>query len=278
MKHQKTLSLAILSIAVTTNAEYVRHFDDITLFSDVPNLLDQVGIGQNDISSETIYETFTTPSNTSSLTFDFIRDTGSYKFSFGVFDVTNNPYNPITQKEEWGTYSIANSTLIFDDKTENPGISNTITVGGDIQLAFYIIPNNTYSHFNIKPHHFYPSQTYDSNHRSPLFSISDANPGELDQMLSFSDYTSGITLFSFEDLTRTGSSDEDFTDMAFTISPSLIPTPSDQQNNNGIVDDDFQGGAQAPLPSTLWLAIPLTLLMLNRPSKNTLQHIADYHE
>jgi hypothetical protein len=60
-----------------------------------------------------------------------------------------------------------------------------------------------------------------------FFSVSDANPGEFDQLLSF--VGNGVTLFTFEDLTRIagGGSDDDFEDIAFTIDAELNPVVND---------------------------------------------------
>ena len=65
--------------------------------------------------------------------------------------------------------------------------------------------------------------------RAPLFSQTVGNPGELDQMLSFA--SEDLTLFAFEDLTRTllagggiplqPGSDDEFTDLVITIDTAL---------------------------------------------------------
>lgn len=89
------------------------------------------------------------------------------------------------------------------------------------ELGFFIVPNNTVTTFLSSPGDFYPPATSPDALCAPHFSNENANPGEFDQFLSF--VGDGITHFTFEDLTRIGESDEDFTDMAFTIDAELRP-------------------------------------------------------
>ena len=265
MKHHSILFVASVCFCMNANGEYVRHFDDVNQYSGVPSLLDVVGIGQSNVGAESIYETFTTPSGTSSLTFNYVQNTGSFRFSFGFYQPGSNPYDPVSAKQDWADYAITNSTIVFDDRDDDPGDSRTFSVMGDKQLAFYIIPHNTYAHFTAHPNLFYDLPIQSSPHQSPMFSASDGNRGELDQMLSFSDYTADITLFAFEDMARAHYSGETFSDIGITINTALIPTASASQISDGVVDNDFNGGAQAPIPSTMLLAIPLVFLGLCRP-------------
>ena len=100
------------------------------------------------------------------------------------------------------------------------------------ELGFFIVPNDTFANFLSAPATYYdpPANTGDdifANKRSPLFSVADANPGEFDQLLSF--IGNGVTLFTFEDLTRNpgGNTDNSFTDLAFTIDAELEPVVND---------------------------------------------------
>ena len=213
---------AALVLPLPAQADVVTHFGD-GVGSDVPSLLDAVGIGSGNAGSETTATTFVVPgvSGDTNLTFNFVRDTGAFVFNFGFFDISTVSADPVTEKQAWATEALMSATLVFDDGADNPGATSMHTVAAGTTLGFFLIPNNTLAAFNAAPGDFYPSQTSNAALRAPLFSVSDANPGELDQMLSFID--AGVTLFTFEDLTRTGPSDEDFTDLAFTIDAELIP-------------------------------------------------------
>ena len=73
---------------------------------------------------------------------------------------------------------------------------------------------------------------------SPLFSVSNANDGQFDQLQSFADNAN--TLFGWEDITRTGNgklgaSDNDFEDLVFSVD-AILPIPVD-------VDIDIKPGS-----------------------------------
>jgi hypothetical protein len=151
-----------------------------------------------------------------------LRDTGAFQFSFGFFDIgAVAGIDPVASKQAWFSAALASATEVFDDRLVNPGASATATIDGGTDLGFYLIPNNTLANFNASPRDFFPSQTASSLFSSPLSLVSPSNPGELDQMLSF--VANGVTLFTFEDLTRTWRSDQDFTDLAFSIDAEPIP-------------------------------------------------------
>jgi len=214
--------LLISGLVLPAYADTITHFPT-NLFADVTTLLGLLGI-PNNISSETTADEFMVPgvSGTVDLTFTFERDTGTFIFSFGFCDSsTVTGIDPITQKQAWATACLGPATEVFDDTGVNPGATSMHTVSAGTELIFYAIPNNDLSVFNANPGNFYPSQTANNALRAPLFSVSNANPGQFDQMLSF--IGGGVTLFTFEDLTRTGQSDQDFTDIAFSIDSELMP-------------------------------------------------------
>lgn len=215
------LCLLLLTLG-TARADVVTHFGDGP-FPDVTVLLN--GQGMNNPAFETTALTFMVPGTTGNvdLTFTFLRDTGVFLFNFGFFDVSTVTANPVTQTQLYATQALAGATLIFDDNVDNPGATAMATVTAGTTLGFFLIPNNTLAAFNANPGDFYPSQTSNNALRSPLFSVTNANPGQLDQMLSF--VGNGKTLFTFEDLTRTGPSDQDFTDLAFLVDAELPPQP-----------------------------------------------------
>ena len=218
------LGISLIISPYSAFADTVTHFGD-GIGSDVPTLLDQVGIGSGNSGSETTAEIFMVPGAGMvpvDVTFDFERDTGSFLFSFGYYKPADGAgLDPITQKEAFATAVLANAVEVFDDRDVNPGATTTIMIPAGIDVGFFIIPNNELQTFNANPSNFFPSQTANDALRSPLFSQSNANPGEFDQMLSF--VGNGVTLFTFEDLTRAGNTDADFTDLAFTVDVALLP-------------------------------------------------------
>ena len=214
--------LLISSIVLPAYADTITHFPT-NLFADVTTLLGLLGI-PNNAGSETTAEEFMVPgvSGTVDLTFTFERDTGSFIFSFGFCDSSTVALeDPIADKQGWATACLGAATEVFDDSGVNPGATSMHTVSAGTELIFYVIPNNDLSFFNANQGSFYPSQTANNALRAPLFSVSNASPGEFDQMLSF--IGGGVTLFTFEDLTRSGPSDQDFTDIAFSIDTELMP-------------------------------------------------------
>ena len=224
MKRFFGFAVLICVMSSVASADIVQQYGPGGVNSGLVNsLLGNLGIPQN-ASSETTAETFTVLGSglqTIDLGFTQRRDTGSFQFNFGFFEVSSvSGINPVTQKEQWATAALANATLVFNDSTSSPGSTATLQVMGGTTLGFFLIPNNTLANFNNNPGAFYPSQTSNNALRSPLFSISNANPGEFDQMLSF--IGNGQTLFTFEDLTRTGFTDRDYTDLGFTVDQELI--------------------------------------------------------
>jgi hypothetical protein len=198
--------------------------------ADVIALLALLGIPAG---SEVLAETFEVPTDPTAasidLTFTVQRDTGIFLYSFGFCPASSViGIDPLSQKQAWATACLAAATEVFDDTTSDVGDTFLVNlVPGTVEI-FYLIPNNDLATFNADPTQFYPSQTSVNAFRAPLFSVEDANPGEFDQMLSF--IGGGFTLFTFEDLTRSdivppGASDQDFTDLAFSIDIEIIPKP-----------------------------------------------------
>jgi len=236
-------------------ADTITHFGDGP-FSDVPSLLDDVGIGQGNVGSETTAEIFMIPGAGMMLvtvTFDLERDTGGFDFNFGYYDPADGAaFSPVTEKEDYATAVLASAVEVFDDTADDPGATASFMIESGTDVGFYLIPNNLLTAFNAAPGDFYPPLTSPDNLRAPLFSESDANPGEFDQMLSF--VGNGVTLFTFEDLTRTGSSDQDFTDLAFTIDTELIPMCSPGQvGTPPNCRDPTVGGSLIPIDTTMVL-------------------------
>ena len=200
--------------SVPASGAIVTHFLNGTApgqFSDVSGLLDNVGIGSGNVASETTSTSFSVLGASGTdvdLTFSFVRDTGSYKFSFGFFDLDDVAgIDLATNPLAWAQQAVLSGVNVFDDRDVNPGATADFTLEAGTELGFYLIPNSTVEGYLA------------SSNGVALFSESLANPGQLDQMLSF--ITDDTALFSFEDLIRTGYSDEDFTDMAFTVTSDV---------------------------------------------------------
>lgn len=225
----RLLAVLVLSMAVSASADVVTQFGAGGLNRPAINAeLTAVGIPAN-ASSESLATSFLVPGiGAVDLTFTFRQDLGAFNFSFGFFDLSTITADPVTQKELWATQALAvgNATLVFDDLLVNPGASATKTVTGGSNLGFFLVPNNTLAAFRANPGSFYPPQVSNNALRSPLFSFTDANPGQLDQMLAFAG--NGRTLFAFEDLSRVSGSDSSFTDLVFSVDTQLgnpVPEP-----------------------------------------------------
>jgi hypothetical protein len=195
----------------------------------ITNQLNSVGIPANSGSENSATSFFVPGAGAVNLTFEFRFDLGAFNFSFGYFDLATVSADPLTQAQLWATQALTGATVVFDDLAANPISSTVRTVAGGSNLGFYLIPNNTLANFLANPSSFYPPQTTNNPLRAPLFSVTDANPGQFDQMLSFAG--NGRTMFAFEDLSRVpgGGSDNSFTDLIFTVDTELgtetVPEP-----------------------------------------------------
>jgi len=249
--------------------------DTIILPGDViNNILTPLGMSVSDEKAGQIFTTPQDPINPNlppkTVTFTFIRDTGSFVFSFGICPLSAVTANAVTQPQLFAEQCLGAATEIFDDTGAMPATdrntptpyslatllngdqfvfdtnSNPLTPGVD--SFFYLLPDNNLSFFIANSGQFFPPQTSNNALRAPLFSFSDANPGSCldannqptpgcDQMLFFSgpcDVTPDLScsVFMFEDLSREGISDEDFTDIVFlvdrvfdTVDPCDVPNP-----------------------------------------------------
>jgi hypothetical protein len=223
------VAMALGVAAGPARADEVIHFEGGTSpgqFPGVSTLLDDVGIGSGNVASETTVSAFTVPGSGSvSLTFKIEVDFGAFLYEFGFYDVSAVTADPIADKQGFAVEALSSATMIFDDRVDDVGATKTVTVLGGTTLGFFIVPNNTIAGFLADPDAFYDPFVFDfaadGGLRAPLFSRADANPGELDQFLSF--VGNGKTLFTFEDLSRAGPTDESFTDLGFTVDAALIP-------------------------------------------------------
>lgn len=258
-----TIGSAVFSSALPAMADTVTHFGDGVGGDSVSDLLDQVGIGSSNAASETTANTFLIPGEegtTTDLTFSFVSDTGGFNFTFGYVAMNDalRMLDPASDDKYWWwlmALKYSSPTVIFDDRIHDPGAtSETYSMDAGTELLFFLLPNSTLNDLDALVDEAlktaaYPTPTENDALRAPLFSVSDANLGEYDQMLSFID--NGVTLFTFEDLTRAGASDQDFTDLAFLIDLELDTLGGG--SGSGGSSGGKGGGSDLPIDPTLLL-------------------------
>lgn len=212
------LALMAMPIVTAAQADVISYSSMIPAFSSLGNTLQTLGYDPADPAQQVNRETFTTPGapgNSVRLDFTFVRDVGSYQFSFGVFDLAAVTADPATARETWGSQALAAATEIFDNRNVSIGDTASLEVASGAQLGWFLIPNDMLETVLADPEGF-----YDGGRSEPLFSVSTANPGGFDQLLTFE--TGGLTALAFEDLSRAGGSDQDFNDLVVTMRTTLI--------------------------------------------------------
>lgn len=205
------LATALVAVPGFSNADTIRYDDGG--FGSVQQSLSGLGYDTSGPSIESTAETFIVPGTSGGATrldFTYIHDTGSYNFSFGVFDRGEVTADPVSDRQNWALQALGAATMVFDDRETNVGATASVDVAAGTDLGLFLIPNDTLDAVLDNPAAF-----YGGNRPDPLFSVSDANPGGFDQLMVFE--AGGLTTFAFEDLSRAGSSDEDFTDLVITM-------------------------------------------------------------
>lgn len=215
------LAAALVAVPVISNADTIRYADGG--YGSVQQSLSGLGYNVSDTSIESTAESFIVPGAPEStlggstrLDFTYVRDTGSYRFSFGVFDRGAVTADPVSDRQNWAMQALGAATVIFDDRDTDPGATASVEFATGTDLGLFLIPNDTLASVLENPAAFYGGTRPD-----PLFSVSDANPGNFDQLMTFE--SGGLTTFAFEDLSRAGYSDEDFTDLVITMTASPLP-------------------------------------------------------
>ncbi len=174
-------------------------------------------------ADETTAQSFLVPGASGAvtpLTFTFFRDTGGYKFNFGFFDLSSVTADPVADRREWARQALTGGTEVFDNRTVSIGDTATFNIEAGVQLGWYLIPNDTLDRVLESA----DSYINGGSQSVPLFSVSDANPGSFDQLMTFG--SGNRSLLAFADLTRTGWSDEDFTDVVVTIETPVLTAES----------------------------------------------------
>jgi len=250
-------NIAVLLACVVTasaSADVVTHFGN-GRGREVAGLLDRLGIGRSNASAETAATTLdlwraaagSSASGGSAsggsasggsrtlardaplavgLTFTLARDGGAFRSTFGFYDPSRVTAHPAGDPRSYAAEALRDGTVVFDERVDKVGSTRTFELGGarggaPEELAFFLIPNADIETFRDQPDSFFPSLAQPAVQRTPLFSVSDANPGRHDQMLFFA--AKGNALVSFEDLTRDGASDSDFDDLAIAIAANFQP-------------------------------------------------------
>jgi hypothetical protein len=148
--------------------------------------------------TENTSELWTVPGTlgSTSLTFEYLAQSGGFEFSFGYYLSTD--LAPISQ-----------SRLLFDERTATPGDSITVSLPAGAQIGFWLIPDGTVAHPGFK---------------LPLFSETGKNLFCFDQLLSFEQNSpqGGLHYISWEDvLLPLG--DKDYNDARFAFSAASTP-------------------------------------------------------
>ncbi|MFO0965851.1 MAG: DUF4114 domain-containing protein [Gemmataceae bacterium] len=165
-------------------------------------------------------------SQTSTVTFTYVAQAGGFNFSFGFFNRAAATADPAGNSALFAQQGLTAATAVFDERTGlTPGTKKSYTFAGGTELVFFLIPDESLAGFLAHPGDFFPPQTANDSRRAPLFSLSDANPGGFDQMLSFQN--GAALLLGFEDLSRLGSSDRDFNDGIFRVDYTTPVTTRD---------------------------------------------------
>ena len=213
-------------------------------------LIDEFGTTSLPPITETAQTAYAVPgSGPVDLTFRFRQDTGSFLFAFGFYRMTPGlaaiDVSTDAGKAAYAAAALApgNATLVFDDPTDDPGVVRTLPATGGDTLGFFLIPDGRLSAFQANPGAFpvlgvgSPSLGVPGPFRFPLFSASNVNPGDKDQLLSFAGDSvltkSPVNLFAWEDGSRAtlpgnpGPSDSQFNDLIFTVEGvQAVPEPA----------------------------------------------------
>lgn len=209
---------AVLVLApAVLRADTIRYFDRGN-FGVVGQTLSGLGYNTSDAAIESTAHGITVPAaagGAARLDFTFIRDLGGYQFSFGVFDRSAVTADPVLDRQNWAMQALGTATVVFDNREIDIGATNSIDVEAGTELGLFLIPNDTLQSVLDDPSAF-----YGGNRPDPLFSVSDANPGSFDQLLTFE--AGGLHTFAFEDLTRAGGSDQDFNDLIITMNATSL--------------------------------------------------------
>ncbi|MBK1835135.1 collagen-binding domain-containing protein [Roseibacillus ishigakijimensis] len=218
----------ILLIDIVPAAPATLQFGGISPTSaDVETVL--TNLGWNDPSYEISADLFELPAS-GPVTIDLRGDASSLDFSLALVDyekvatVTPNLL-------EFRAIAGENAVTVLDNQISEAGDQVTFDpqalglAGRTVMLA--MLPHNRFDRFVTNPHRYTPRGQGENTKRQPLFSVNAANPGALDQFLTFTD--NNTTVVMVEDHSRAegteagAASDSNFADFWFEITPALDP-------------------------------------------------------
>lgn len=204
------------------------------LFSDrgsrgVHQTLEKLGMASAEY--EVISQLFVMPEGPIEL--NMLDDRSSMKFDLCAFDYEQvRMLDPSSLAFRVRAAEIAVS--VMDDRVANPGTPLKFDPAAHglagKTVGFLFVPNNKREVFLRNPWRYTPKGHGERTKRQPLFSLNSANPGALDQLLSFE--SAERTVFALEDHTRYEDmdapeqgafSDSLFDDAMISISPRLQP-------------------------------------------------------
>ncbi|MEM9397184.1 MAG: PEP-CTERM sorting domain-containing protein [Pseudomonadota bacterium] len=254
---------------------------DDTGEASVQDLLNTFGL--NDPSFESGAANFIVPTidGFDGLEFTFLVDTGSFGAIFKYFEVTDQMRADITNGaiEAYRTAARSSAVTIFDDSNYAPKFNGTVSGPGPLtenpnngspssrKIAASTSANTGTQEPTVTPGMelgFLLERAFFNNNgdRIPggvgsgdgftLFSDFRAQTDNIDVMLAFSD-SQDITLFTFEDNVDS-LSDNDYTDLAFRVSPAVLPVES-----------------EVPEPSTYLMILSSGAVLLLRQRRRQLQ-------
>ncbi|MBT8038407.1 MAG: DUF4114 domain-containing protein [Verrucomicrobiae bacterium] len=199
----------ILQIEIIPRSRGLAQYDDVVpgqlgLHSDrgrrgVEAHMRRLGLNQD--IHETLDQLFLLPD--APMQIEFVEDRSSMKFDLCVFD-----YDRVKHLDpgslEFRKRAAMLAVSIFDDRRVNPG--NVVSFDprqyglGGKTVGLMFVPNNTRSVFLRNPSRYTPKGVGNRTKRQPLFSLVNANPGDMDQMLTFS--RDGAMAICLEDHSR----------------------------------------------------------------------------
>ncbi|MFD2255327.1 DUF6923 family protein [Luteolibacter algae] len=193
----------------------------------VSSVLDSLGL--NDPANEITADLFQLPAS-GPVSIELLRDESPLDFTLSLVDY-GKIQTVVPGLLEFREIAAANAVTVLDNRNADVGDRVTfdpsaLGLAGK-QVVLMLLPHNKLDRFVTNPFRYTPRGAGDNTKRQPLFSMINANPGSLDQFMSFTDVDS--TIIAIEDHSRVSSreageaSDSNFSDTWLRITPALAP-------------------------------------------------------
>ncbi|MDP0491337.1 MAG: hypothetical protein Q7Q71_09840 [Verrucomicrobiota bacterium JB023] len=216
----------IFMVEIVPTAPATLQFGPTGLAStEVTSVLNQ--LGWNDESYEVSGDLFDLPAS-GAVTIDLLGDPSELDFSLALVDYELLD-SVVPELLQFRSIAGLSAVTVLDNLVNGAGSQisfNPEELGlAGKQVILVALPHNRFDRFITNPHRYTPRGDGDDTKRQPLFSLINANPGSLDQFLTFTD--GGTTLVMVEDHSRLENgeagtaSDSDFADFWFRITPAL---------------------------------------------------------